>query len=378
MPGATVIFDAFELGFVGVGRQNGLEGEGLARLRSLDIKQREVSLARACDMTWTSSRADERWLTMAAPGLMVEVVPPVCDVTRDGPGFHERAGVVVVGDLWEPSRRDAESFFRRQVLPRVRLRYPDLSYEGLRVDRLSEPSAPGAVGPALVPWRGLRQRLAVARVLVAPFRFSSGVPFEVVYAMAQGVPVVTTTVAAEGLDLRDADSVLVADTATGLAERVAAVLTEPLLWQRLAKSGQELIAKRFSSEAARERVDRILTQLVPDPSRPADTAPVLDATRQSPAGPGLTSLGDNAPGGSRPQDHLELGRIASTLATEEPRLHDAVHDRGGDCGDRLAYRDRAPAISEDLDVYSPSVSLEGPKVSLPLAVPPGLGDRVHA
>ena len=204
MPGAAVIFDAFELGFVGAGRQNRVEGDGLARLRALDIKQREVSIARGCDMTWTSSRADERWLTMAAPELRVEVVPPVCDVTRPGPGFHERAGVVLVrrsagavaDEMRNPSSGARSS---RTCAPDART----LSYEGLRVDPVSEPSSAegGGAGPPRTELRrGSRSRRCSSR----PFDSRVAFPFEVVHAMAQGVPVVTTTVGAEGLDLRDA------------------------------------------------------------------------------------------------------------------------------------------------------------------------------
>ena len=168
MPGALVVLDAFELGFVREGRRNRFEGEGAARALALDLKLRELSLAQSVEVTWTSSRADAGWVTAAVSGLMVDVVPPVCDAIEDRPGFHDRAGVVVVGDPIEPSRRDAETFFAREILPRLEHRCPALACHTVRLH-----ARPNRADPAPDPGRQLDR----ARVLVgAPFRFSTASP----------------------------------------------------------------------------------------------------------------------------------------------------------------------------------------------------------
>ena len=270
MPGAIVVFDAFELGFVREGRRNRFEGQGAERCLAMALKVRELSLAQCAEVTWASSQADAGWIAAAAPGLTVDVVPPVCDAIEGGPGFHDRAGVVVVSDPAEPSRRDAESFFVREILPRVHDRCPGLVYDALRFD-----AHPGRAGAA----PDLGRQLDRARVLVAPFRFSSGIPFELVHALARGVPVVTTSAGAEGLDLGSGDAVVVADSPAQLSAHVAAVVTDPGRWERLVESGRQLIADRFSSEAARRRLEPTVVRLlshgrVPDRTRPVGEEPI--------------------------------------------------------------------------------------------------------
>jgi glycosyltransferase involved in cell wall biosynthesis len=86
----------------------------------------------------------------------------------------------------------------------------------------------------------VEDELARRRLSIAPLRFGAGLKGKVGESLAAGVPVVGTTVAAEGFADHGA-GMLVADDAPAIASAIARLATDDLLWQRLSDGGRALI-----------------------------------------------------------------------------------------------------------------------------------------
>ncbi|MCR6497264.1 glycosyltransferase [Thermomonas sp. S9] len=93
---------------------------------------------------------------------------------------------------------------------------------------------------------------------MAPLRAGAGVKGKVNLAMAHGLPVVATPLAAEGMALRDGEHVLLAEDAPAFAQAVLRLHTDAALWQQLADNGRAHVARHFSPEVARPLVRRLL------------------------------------------------------------------------------------------------------------------------
>jgi O-antigen biosynthesis protein len=104
-----------------------------------------------------------------------------------------------------------------------------------------------------------------ARVSVAPLRYGAGMKGKVGEALATGLPVVLTSVAAEGMGLVDGEHVLVADTADAFADAVQRLSTDAELWRRLRDAGRAHVARHFGIDRMRQAVDAML-----------DTTPIDD------------------------------------------------------------------------------------------------------
>ena len=85
--------------------------------------------------------------------------------------------------------------------------------------------------PSVVPY------LERARVCVVPLLHGAGVKGKVVESLVAGTPVVTTTIGAEGIELRHGEHVLIADTPEELADGLAHLLTDRAQWERLCDCG---------------------------------------------------------------------------------------------------------------------------------------------
>jgi glycosyltransferase involved in cell wall biosynthesis len=107
-----------------------------------------------------------------------------------------------------------------------------------------------------------------ARALVAPLTYGAGLKGKVTQALSVGLPVVTTSIGAEGLDAVDGEHMLIADDPEALAERTLAVLTDDELWARLSASGKALVAERCSPAVMTERMSELLAAAPVDRGEP--------------------------------------------------------------------------------------------------------------
>ena len=83
-----------------------------------------------------------------------------------------------------------------------------------------------------------------ATVFIVPLRLGGGTRLKIVEAMAMGLPVVSTTIGVEGLDVRPGENVLIADDAASFTDGVLRLLRDPDLRDRIAEGGQ-VLARRY-------------------------------------------------------------------------------------------------------------------------------------
>ena len=99
---------------------------------------------------------------------------------------------------------------------------------------------------------------------IAPLQEGAGVKGKVLSALAHGLPMVTTTIGAEGITdaTRCCSAVLVADTADALAAQVLALRQRPEQERRaLAEDGRRFIQKHFGPEALVSRFKEMFETL---------------------------------------------------------------------------------------------------------------------
>jgi glycosyltransferase involved in cell wall biosynthesis len=98
--------------------------------------------------------------------------------------------------------------------------------------------------------------LHAARVSIVPLRAGSGTRLKALEAMAAGVPVVSTALGVAGLEVRDGEHVLLAESPAELAEAASEVLRDASLGERLAEAGRALVESTYDwSLVSRPLVD---------------------------------------------------------------------------------------------------------------------------
>ncbi|HEY3914397.1 MAG TPA: glycosyltransferase [Verrucomicrobiae bacterium] len=99
-------------------------------------------------------------------------------------------------------------------------------------------------------------------ILLVPLRIGSGIRVKIMAALAQGVPVVTTSVGSEGMLLKDGEDLLVHDKEIEFAAAAVELSTNAQLWRHLAHSGKAAISKHYSPAGVRKRRNEIYAALI--------------------------------------------------------------------------------------------------------------------
>ena len=182
----------------------------------------------------------------------VEVVPNGYRLVGDPvgrPTVGDPPTVLFAGTLRYPPNADGARFLvdevgplLRRLVPAARIRLVGRTTPALAA--LDDPPRVRVVGP--VP--EMVDELASADVVVVPLRFGSGTRLKILEAFAHRVPVVSTTLGAEGLGAEDDVHLLLGDTAGELAAACARLLEDEPLRRRLVDRAQGLYRERFSDD----------------------------------------------------------------------------------------------------------------------------------
>jgi glycosyltransferase involved in cell wall biosynthesis len=108
--------------------------------------------------------------------------------------------------------------------------------------------------------------------MVAPLRYGAGMKGKVTQSLGAGLPVVTTTIGAEGLDVIDGEEMLIADDPDAFAERIVALHGDPDGWRRLSDKGLALAERVCSPRVQKEALRRLLTRVPQEAPAPQDSS----------------------------------------------------------------------------------------------------------
>jgi glycosyltransferase involved in cell wall biosynthesis len=156
--------------------------------------------------------------------------------------------IVFTGSMdWLPNE-DAMQYFIKQIMPRLRQSVPGVTLT--IVGRNPYPSLIAqARGDASIIVTGrvedVRPYMERAAAYVVPIRVGGGTRLKIFEAMAMGKPVISTTVGAEGLPIRDGVEILLADTPDAFSDAVALVLKDDKLARALGAQAAATVRQKY-------------------------------------------------------------------------------------------------------------------------------------
>lgn len=198
------------------------------------------------------------------------VVPNGCDRPSDVDADRTRLRgdgptMLFVGALDYEPNTEAVEWFVREVLPLVRADLPEARMRIVgrgaeRVSWVATESGVDLVGPV----DDVRPELEVADVAIVPIRVGAGTRLKVVEALANRLPLVTTTVGCEGIAVTHDVDALVADDPKSFARACIRLGRDGAERQRLGDAGFDLFAARYDWADIEARVADLAHAVVDD------------------------------------------------------------------------------------------------------------------
>ncbi|MGO9481221.1 MAG: glycosyltransferase [Candidatus Kryptoniota bacterium] len=258
-PSTTVIIDTEDVHFVRETREAEVKDDPEMKIRAAVNKRRELAIYRKADSLWVVTDEDKRALAHEIHDVPIDILPLIHELPEANHGFENRQGLLFVGNFNHTPNIDAVQFFVKDVLPKVAKFIPEVILYIVGNDPRNETAKLAGENVKAV---GYVEDLSVyydkCKVVVAPLRYGAGLKGKIVESLSYGVPVVTTSIGAEGTGLQDGEDIMVSDDPDEMAKRIAALYSNKETWERLSENGRIQMQSRWSVEAGQKRLEDIL------------------------------------------------------------------------------------------------------------------------
>lgn len=217
----------------------------------LRLVRHELTVCRRADQIHVMSRTDGQFLSdyLGDGWSRIRVVPNAVDTAFYHPSetTSARSGVLYVGNFQHLPNVDALEYLADEIWPLVRAGAPDTSlavvgaHPSHRVTKYHGQDGIEVIGG--VP--DLRPYYHSHRLMVAPIRAGSGTRLKILEAFASGIPVVSTSLGAEGIEAEHDRDLLLADEPREFADAVLRLQQDDGLCDRLSSSALSLAGDRY-------------------------------------------------------------------------------------------------------------------------------------
>jgi Glycosyl transferases group 1/Glycosyl transferase family 2 len=262
-PRTRIAVDSVDVHFVRMRRAAELAGDRIAVARADHGRAQELAVYAAADTVLAVTEDERALLAGLLPGADVQVLGNVHRVAETVAPLAGRRGSLFVGSYGHAPNVDAVRWLCSNVIPLLHAAgHADpvvVAGANMPDDLAAVATAAGAQPRGFLP--SMEAELAARRSSIAPLRFGAGLKGKVGESLAAGVPVVGTTIAAEGFD-RPERGMLVADTAADFAAAITRLEADDELWARLSAGGRELVSETLGLGACEAALERILGSLL--------------------------------------------------------------------------------------------------------------------
>jgi glycosyltransferase involved in cell wall biosynthesis len=229
----------------------------------LKMRAFERKMCRRFESVVAVSKEDCRRMQEDYGARAVFDVPTGVDTRFFRPSGNEKIdphNIVFTGSMdWLPNE-DAIRYFTEEIMPRIKQKIPDVTLTV--VGRNPYPSLLELAkrdSSVVVTGRvdDVRPYMERAAAYVVPLRVGGGTRLKIFEAMAMEKAIVSTTIGAEGLPVKDGVELLLADTAESFADSVVRVLNDKVLAKGIANRASAIVREEFGWEKVAERFGKI-------------------------------------------------------------------------------------------------------------------------
>ena len=261
-PTTPVIYDTVDLHFIRQQREARLTHDAAAQKKAAEMEQMELQLARQSAAVVVVSPEEREILADKLPGQHIAVVSNVHEARSVVPSFPERKDFLFIGGFEHTPNIDAMLWFTAEILPLVVAELPNAK---LHIVGSKMPPEVRALANDEVVTHGYVKDVAPlfesCLLSVAPLRFGAGVKGKINQSMSFGVPVVSTTIGAEGMHVQDGESIMIADAPAEFAQHVVRLHRDPNLWKHLSQNSLRNVEEHFSIAVAKRQIEQLLREL---------------------------------------------------------------------------------------------------------------------
>lgn len=230
------------------------------------LKRYEGQVCRSSAAVMVVSAEDRAALLAAGAREPMTTIPIAVDIAGIAPVARraDAQGMLSMATMYWPPNIDGVLWFAREVLPHIRRMMPGAPFfvVGARppadVRALAADSTIEVTGYVDDP----TPYLETSALMVVPLRAGGGMRVKILEALARGIPIVSTTIGAEGIDIVPGEHLLIADDPAAFAAAVVRLLQDRALADRLATAGRHHALRRYDWRTVCPAIEHVYSQAI--------------------------------------------------------------------------------------------------------------------
>jgi len=263
-PDCHLILDTVDLHFLREKRQAEVTRTENCRKQAENTRLREFRALQDADSVWVVTEKEKEILlkSIIKIDFNISVIPNIHRNYDKLIGFEKTNGIVFLGGYRFPPNKDAIEFFMKEIHPILNKSLPGLK---ITIAGSSPPKHfsnykdifPNVNVSGFI--KDHRTMIKSHRVAIAPLRFGAGMKGKIGEYLCCGLPVVTTSIGAEGFGF-NGNEVIIADNPKDFAKGVIQLYSYKEIWETYRNNGVSFM-KQFTPESVGKKMRRIIKSL---------------------------------------------------------------------------------------------------------------------
>ncbi len=255
-----IIYDTIDLHYLRLKREKEISPElyNKSALTWEEMRQVELKMAAMADLVITVTNK-EKEILLSEVECEAEVIPNIHTSKPLKGEFESRdGGLIFIGSYDHLPNRDAVLWLIQEIMPLVWTKFPDLKITllgnnppenimNLANDRIS---VPGFVADVSGYFES-------ALAFVCPLRYGAGMKGKIGQSLEFNLPIISTTIGVEGMDMDHEEHYLRGDTTDEFADSIIKLITDRTLWKRLSENSK-ICLYPYSYDRIKTRMHTIL------------------------------------------------------------------------------------------------------------------------
>ncbi|MDD2541273.1 MAG: glycosyltransferase, partial [Desulfuromonadaceae bacterium] len=264
-PECRVVVDTVDVHYLRLKQKYDLTKDEGDYATYLETKEKELRIYRKSDAVITVTKDDAAALFEESLDIPSEVVHNVHEICLSD-ATPEKDSLIFVGGFSHDPNVDAVLYFCSDILPIIRKNKPDIH---ITIVGSNPPDEIRMLKNEFITVTGYVPETTTylhrSHISVAPLRYGAGMKGKIGEAMAHGVPVVTTSVGAEGMGLTDRKNVMIADSPQDFADAVLDLLNDSCLYGAIRNNAIQIVNDNYTSQRVAKTMITALERIRKNP-----------------------------------------------------------------------------------------------------------------
>lgn len=267
VPDAIRILDTEDLHCLRYARQKALQEKRTFTTNDLfsDHAKREIASIFRCDLSLIVSEYEMELLAayFKVPTTLLFYLPLIGDEISDSDfkknnAYSDRANFIFIGNFYHEPNIDAVFYLKKEIWPLIRQQLPQTelfvygAYLPPKIEQLNHKNEGFIIKGRAENTDSVFQ---TARVNLAPLRFGAGQKGKLIDGMKNGLPSVTTSIGAEGINGLLSWNGFICNETSSFSNAAVLLYSSEAEWTNLQKNGLTIINSRFRKELFLPQLD---------------------------------------------------------------------------------------------------------------------------